>query len=205
MNIFESLFKPFLKDKTPIKTTESPIPEEHQLLFASSVDSQQASTTDENDTIKRCRRILSNEIEAREAVEDIKNDAIVEEDGKKIFEPAFMDESIVSKNLIDMFKIEWNELYNNMELYKKIGIYWEAWYRDGKLPMELIYDKNNLESGIIKAKQISPLHVKLKNTSKGYEAYFESTVKIIGSIPNSGRYFENFNHRCTPAPPLGGQ
>jgi hypothetical protein len=32
-----------------------------------------------------------------------------------------------------------------------------------------------------------------------------SGVKTTGSHPNSGRYFENFNHRCTPAPPDGGQ
>ena len=32
-----------------------------------------------------------------------------------------------------------------------------------------------------------------------------SGVKITGSHPKLFRYFENFNQRCTPAPPDGGQ
>src|SRR5690606_15261223 len=32
-----------------------------------------------------------------------------------------------------------------------------------------------------------------------------SGVSTYGCHPNSGRYFTNFNHRCTPLPPEGGQ
>ena len=39
----------------------------------------------------------------------------------------------------------------------------------------------------------------------GYSAKAGSTVRTTGQMPKSGRYFTNFNQRCTPGPPDGGQ
>ena len=92
MNIFESIFKPFLSKKNPIKTTESKVDEdEYQMPYEVESAESASATKDKNSTIKRTRRLLANEIEAREAMEDIKNDAIVEEDKKMIMEALFID------------------------------------------------------------------------------------------------------------------
>ena len=83
--------------------------------------------------------------------------------------------------------VELKSLKMYMLAYRQVGIFYEN-------------SVNCILRDIVKAARPVWCVVRGEFSSRGG---IHSSVEA--SYPKSRRYFTNFNHRCTPAPPLGGQ
>ena len=77
------------------------------------------------------------------------------------------------------------------------------------IPSFLFFPEKNLyilygsQAGTFRTSTPSGISLIRSKSNTGNSPF--STVKTIGSQLKLLRYFTNFNHLCTPAPPLGGQ
>lgn len=116
--------------------------------------------TEELQLIKNYRELAAS-AEIDEALQEIRNEIFVFEDGKKAFELDFLEKSKISKSIQNKIVDCFNELYHIIDFDTYGSQYFDDWYVDSKLYLYKVIDQKQPKKGIQKIQFIDPLKIRL--------------------------------------------
>ncbi len=166
--------------------------------FGTYLDTDNQAKT-EADSIRKCREIsLFAEVDI--ALQEIVNEAIPQEQDSKMIQLDLDELDEFSDSLKEKINDEFETILSLLDYEEKAVEYFRKWYVDGRLPFQIIVDKNNLSDGIQKLELLDAVNIKkvkevqTKKTSTGatvidkvdeYYLYTDNGVAKRNATPGS--------------------
>lgn len=94
------------------------------------------------------------------AIQEIINEAIPQEQDSKLLKLDLDQLEELSDNIKTKIQDEFDEILRLLDYEEKAVEYFKRWYVDGRLPFQIIVDKNNLSSGIQKLVLLDAMNIK---------------------------------------------
>jgi len=204
--MYKTIFS-FLGNKKDIKKDEKlgkklPLPEEQEpeiINLDDYLNVKWAFNISEKDKTEKIKdliilyRTISTHPEIEPAIDEICDNAIVENENTEIIKIDVENENIkenLKEKIIDTF----NDVIKKAKFNQNAYDYFRSWYIDGRLYFQLIIDENNLKKGILKVKRLNPTKLKrIKEDGKVWFLYEDGKNNIGYKIPEEHIIFIHSN------------
>jgi hypothetical protein len=136
----------------------------YQITFEynTSADATVEKNSQQLESYTRTWRLISNYPEVGEAIDEIVNESVIN-DSEDVSVKLDLS-GIDKKDLADTIKKEIEEEFDNildlLSFNQKGQDYFETWYIDGRLDLEVVVSRKNTKDGILKINRLDPLNIK---------------------------------------------
>lgn len=169
----------------------------NDVFFNDGTNSRKAS-----DNIPLWRRMSTNSIYVRYAMEQIINEAIVCDGRKDPIKLDFIEGSKLKENTKKRINYEWEYLKNKvLKVKQNMHTHFKLWYSDGIIIFENIYNNDKMRDGIRKVKVIDPMgltyghrdfkNLKSNKVNKKKVWYYDKNSIVNSAVVGNGAGFAN--------------
>lgn len=130
-------------------------------------------------------RSLSQRPEVQNSIEEIVNEALTPFEDGKINKIDFNDNKEIGDTTKKSIQESFDKCVSLLDFNNNSFYLFNDWYIDGILPLECIYDENNMKDGVIDLIKISPVYIRdFKRDGKEYYSY-EKNLSTMSMFNNS--------------------
>jgi len=161
------------------------------------------SVRDENQLISQYRQV-SLYPEVDQAIEDIVNEAIINNDDRKPIKLDLSDNDDISENIKNKIYKEYDYILKTLDFGNKGSDIFRRWYIDSKLYYHIIIDREQPQTGIKELRAIDPTKIKkVRKVNKDKSKVGTNQVSFVKDVEEFFIYTDTDKDSAMPTPMTG--